>query len=190
MRIVESICPRLFAGRELLAAALLALACFVPPARAEVDMAEVRRLAGQPVERILDATGVERVPLSAYPGLLADTRYPLIAFFYANADGESQRVATLIRYLAPQYRDRIRFVAVRVAQRGKPAAAKLRDLTRRYGVKRVPGVLYYDNPGQRLALEVEEYIDADFKEFRSPRMLLWSTYYRVVQRELDKLLAD
>jgi len=41
-----------------------------------------------------------------------------------------------------------------------------------------------------LVLEDEDYIDADFKEFRTPSMLLWSVYYSAVCKELDKLLAD
>jgi len=41
-----------------------------------------------------------------------------------------------------------------------------------------------------MVLEDEDYIDADFKEFRTPRMFLWKTYYNAVRKELDKLLAD
>jgi hypothetical protein len=153
-------------------------------------IAKVRNLARQPVERILAGTPVEFVSSERYPRVLADTRSPLIAFFYGNLDSESQRVATLIRYLAPEYRGRIRFCAVRTASRGKPSSQEAQYISRSYGVRSVPGVLFYDNPGQRLVLEQQEYIAADFKEFRTPRMFMWRTYYQVVKSELDKLLAD
>lgn len=151
---------------------------------------QVRRLARQPVDRILAGAPVEFITLKRYPQILRDTRTPLIAFFYGNSEPESQRVATLIRYLAPEYRGRIGFYAVRTASQGKPSQRVARDIARRYGVRSVPGVLFYDNPGQRLVLKQEEYIAADFKEFRTPRMFMWSTYHRVVKSELDKLLVD
>jgi hypothetical protein len=44
--------------------------------------------------------------------------------------------------------------------------------------------------GTEMVLEDEVYIDPDFKEFRTPRMLLWKTYYTAIRKELDKLLAD
>jgi len=41
-----------------------------------------------------------------------------------------------------------------------------------------------------MVLEKEGYINPDFKEFRTPLMLLWTTYYAAVRKELDRLLAD
>jgi len=41
-----------------------------------------------------------------------------------------------------------------------------------------------------MILEDEDYVDADFKEFRTPKMFLWKTYYSAVRKELDQLLAD
>ena len=52
------------------------------------------------------------------------------------------------------------------------------------------GFSIYDNVGDEMILEDEDYIDADFKEFRTPKMFLWKTYYSGVRKELDKLLAD
>jgi len=39
-------------------------------------------------------------------------------------------------------------------------------------------------------LEEEDYVDPDFKEFRTPQMFLWQTYYKAVRNALDALLAD
>lgn len=185
---MTSTMPNIFLRLVSLAGLLAALAA---AARADetIDMAEVRRLARQPVETILAGAPVQRLAVRDYWPTLGREHRPVIVFFYSNADGESQRVATLIRYLAPRYADRIAFHAVRVAARGKPSAAWASELKQKFRLRSTPGVLFYGNPGQRLALVEEEYIAADFKEFRSPRMLLWRTYYRVVQRELDKLAA-
>ncbi len=40
-----------------------------------------------------------------------------------------------------------------------------------------------------MVLEEEDYIEADFKDFRTPKMLIWKTYYSGVRKELDKLLS-
>lgn len=175
--------------RFLALASLLAIFAATAGAEEGIDMAEVRRLARQPVETILAGAPVERLALRDYWSTLAREHRPVIVFFYSNADDESQRVATLIRYVAPRYADRIAFYGVRVKARGKPSAGWADELKRKFRLKHTPGVLFYGNPGQHLALVQEEYIHADFKEFRSPRMWLWGTYYRVVQRELDKLVA-
>ena len=175
--------------RFLALAGLLAILAASVHAEEGVEMAEVRRLARQPVETILAGAPVERLALRDYWSTLAREHRPVIVFFYCNADDESQRVATLIRYVAPRYADRIAFYGLRVKARGKPSAAWADELKRKFQLKNTPGVLFYGNPGQRLTLVQEEYIQADFKTFRSPRMWMWGTYYRVVQRELDKLVA-
>jgi len=76
----------------------------------------------------------------------------LSVFFYSNSDGESQRLATLIKYVTPHYQGRL--------------------------------------SGENMVLEDEEYIDADHKEYRTPRMFFWNAYYSGIRKELDKLLAD
>ncbi len=133
---------------------------------------------------------LEHVELGRYREALGEDERPVIVFFYANVDDESQRVATLIRYLAPDYGERIRFYAVRVSDHGKPPPRLAQELAESHGVESTPGVLFYRNVGGQLTLAQEEYIDPDFREFRSPGMLLWRTYYQTVQRELDRLLAD
>jgi hypothetical protein len=41
-----------------------------------------------------------------------------------------------------------------------------------------------------MVLEEEDYIEANFKEFRTPAMSIWKIYYSEVRKELDKLLSD
>lgn len=164
----------------------------ISPSTAEdqIDMAEVRRLARQPVETILAHIPIQKLTLSEYRVTLGREQRPVIVFFYSNVDGESQRVATLFRYLTPRYADRVRFYRVRVAQQGKPEPGLAKRLKREFRLKSTPGVLFYDNPRTKLIPSQEEYIAPDFKTFRSPRLYMWHTYYRIVQRELDTLLGN
>ena len=153
-------------------------------------MKEVRELAKLPVGKILEKSTVDVFVLENYWSNVHGRNKPLVVFFYSNSDGPSQRVATLVRYIAPKYNDKVSFGCVKVADTGKPdklAADKLNSL---YGLDNTPGILFYDNVGTKMVLEDEDYIDADFKEFRTPKMLLWKTYYTGVRKELDKLLAD
>ena len=41
-----------------------------------------------------------------------------------------------------------------------------------------------------MVLEEEDYIEADFKDFRTPKMFIWNIYYTGVRKKLDKLLSD
>jgi len=41
-----------------------------------------------------------------------------------------------------------------------------------------------------MVLEEEDYIEADFKEYRTPKMFIWNSYYSGVRKELDQLLSD
>jgi hypothetical protein len=62
------------------------------------------------------------------------------------------------------------FVLVQVSEKGKPDKNTASDLRSRYSLDKTPGILYYDNVGENMVLEEEDYIEADFKEFRTPAM--------------------
>jgi hypothetical protein len=115
---------------------------------------------------------------------------PLVVFFYSNVDGESQCLATLIRYIALLYNNRLSFGRAKVVEKGKPDKITANKLKLMYSLDMAPGIMFYDNVGTEMDLEDEDYIDADFKEFRTPGMFLWRTYYAAVCKELDSLLAD
>jgi thioredoxin-related protein len=114
----------------------------------------------------------------------------MIVFFYSNEDTESQRVATLVKYVALEYSKRIDFRRVEAAPKGKPDARQARELEGRFSLDATPGILFYDNHDEKMILEKEGYVHADYKEFRTPLMLLWNTYYAAVRKELDRLLAE
>jgi len=156
----------------------------------DINMNEVRTLAKLKVDEILKEQLVLKAEVDHYWETVHKRDRPLIVFFYINQDSGSQRVATLIHYVALDYKDRIQFRRVEVQGEGKPSREFQKDLQKRFGLDDVPGILFYDNVKGEMVLEDEDYIDADFKEFRTPGMFFWKRYLSGIRKELDKLLAD
>ncbi len=159
-------------------------------AKEKIDMKKVRQLAKLPTKEILRDAPVEHIEISEYWKRVNGRDRPLVVFFYSNSHPPSQRVATLIRYVAPLYNDRIAFASVKVADIEIPDPKTAAEYQMQYSLDGTPGILFYDNVGTKMVLEDEDYVDPDFKDFRTPKMMLWSVYYSVVCKELDKLLAD
>jgi len=155
----------------------------------EIDMAKVRRLSKLSVEKILENSPVVDISLENYWSNVRGRKKPLVVFFYSNNDKSSKRVATLIKYVSPDYTKNIAFARVKVVENGKPDKATATKLASNFGLDKTPGILFYDNTGNEMALEDEDYVNPDFKEFRTPKMLLWKTYYSAVRKELDQLIA-
>ena len=175
---------------HLVAVAILVFLFPNPLSGQSVDMAVVRALAERPVDEILDGAPVQPIEIERYWEAVRGRNRPLVVFFYSNRHGPSQRVATLIRFVSIDYADRLDFRRVKVVEQGSPPRALARDLERRFSLDDTPGILYYDNVGDEMVLEEEDYVEADFKEFRTPQMFLWQTYNRAVRNALDALLAD
>jgi hypothetical protein len=110
--------------------------------------------------------------------------------FYSDVDPESQRLATLVRYVAAKYKDRLSFYRVMVVEKGKPAKTIAADYERSYSLDKTPGILFYDNDHGPMILEGEQYIDPNFKEFRTPSLFFWTTYYNAVCDYIDKHILD
>ena len=155
----------------------------------EIDMAKVRRLSKLSVEKILENAPVVDISLENYWSNVRGRKKPLVVFFYSNNDESSQRVATLIKYISPDYTNNIAFTRVKVVENGKPDKATATKLASHFGLDKTPGILFYNNTGSEMAFEDEDYVNPDFKEFRTPKMLLWKTYYSAVRKELDQLIA-
>jgi len=156
----------------------------------DIGMQEVRNLAKLPVDKILEGVPISPIDIDHYLKTIHKRNRPVIVFFYINKNSGSQRVATLIHFLVGPYKDRIDWYRFKVQGQGKPGRNLRSDLQKRYSLDDIPGILFYDNVNDEMVLEDEDYIDADFKEFRTPRMFFWKTYYSTVRKELDKLLAD
>ena len=181
--------PRSFAPAVLLSLAVLALFARTSAAD-DVDMAKVRALAVLPVKEILRDSPVHELSRASYWTTINKSPTPVVVFFYSNVDGESQRLATLIRYVATKYDGKFSAYGVMVAENGKPAKTVAADYEKRYSLDKTPGILFYDNDTGRQKLEGEEYVDANFKEFRTPSLLLWKVYYNAVCRYIDKNILD
>ena len=162
----------------------------------EVDLASaveqslLHQMARHPVSEILQDAPLPLIDTADYWRVVRDHPRPMVVFFYQNEDAESQRVATLVRYVALDYEGRIDFRRVEVATKGKPDRNSAKDLERRFSLEATPGIFFYDNVGKKMVLEKEGYVEADFREFHTPSMLMWNVYYAAVRKELDKLLAD
>src|SRR6185503_1823512 len=162
-------------GRRL-CALLLLTGLVMPPqtiAADDVDMSRVKGLAALPVKEILRDSPVRELSRANYWKTIRDSSTPVVVLFYSNVDGESQRLATLVRYVAVKYTGKFSAYGVAVVDHGKPAKAIATDFARDYSLDKTPGILFYDNDRGRQVLEGEQYIDANFKEFRSPSLLLW-----------------
>ena len=159
----------------------------------KVSMKEVSELVKLPVKKTLEGTPVTYVNKDDYITVLKTDREnakPVISFFYSNIDPESQRLASLLRYVSQDYRDSIFFLCVETAEKGKPDKVTSVELKKVYGVDRIPGILFYDTSKDGLVLEDEDYIYSDFKHFETPSLIFWRTYYRIVSKKLDEILAD
>ena len=174
---------------ELLLITLLGITTRTDAAE-DINMSKVRALAALPVKEILRDSPVRELSRAAYWKAIRESRIPVVVMFYSNVDPESQRLATLVRYIAIKYRNRISFYRMMVSTNGKPTKATAADYKKSYRLDKTPGILFYDNHSGKMELEGEEYIDANFKEFRTPSLLLWKVYYNAVCNYIDKNILE
>jgi len=156
----------------------------------DIDMSKVRALARLPVKEILRDSPVRELSRAIYWKTIRGSRVPVVVMFYSNVDPESQRLATLVHYIAIKYRNKISFYRMMVSANGKPTRVTAADYEKSYSLDKTPGILFYDNDSGKMELEGEQYIDANFKEFRTPSLLLWKVYYNAVCNYIDKNILD
>jgi hypothetical protein len=72
-----------------------------------IDMSKVRALAALPVKEIFRDSPVRELPRASYWKTIRESRMPVVVMFYSNVDSESQRLATLVRYISIKYKDNI-----------------------------------------------------------------------------------
>jgi len=174
---------------------LVILSCIYPTflnaEMKKVKMVEVREVIKHPVNKILDDTSVKLIKVDNYWEVVKEKHdKPLMAFFYSNRDPQSQRMASVLKYIAQDYAGKIHFIRVQIVQEGKPDKNNAKNLNEKFSLDRTPGVLFYDNSYKDMVLEGETYMKAEFKEFQIPSLLFWELYYTTVYKELDKLLLD
>jgi len=172
---------------------LCVYAVFSHAVKEKVKMKEVREIAKLPVDKVLEGAPVTHVPKEEYLTVLKADRKdmkPIVSFFYSNVDPESQRLASLLKYISADYSGHILFICVRITEKGKPDRVTAIELDEKIGLDRTPGVLFYDIHEGKVVFEDEDYIHSDFKDFRTPSLMFWPVYYKVVSKKLDEILSD
>jgi hypothetical protein len=153
---------------------------------ADVDMADVRRLAREPVETILSGAPIGRVSDANYWKTVQGSRKPVVVVFYANQDQHSRHLATLIRYVALEFGEAVEFYGYPVTAGATVEHNALAAVKKRYGVKRVPATLFYDSDRGKMELERTDYSVPAVIEYRTPRPLLWNTYHQTVRKYIQE----
>jgi len=177
--------------RSLLAGALALMMSFCLTVQAaEPDMAEVRRLAREPVETILSGAPVARISAAAYWKTVRGSPKPVVVVFYANQDQQSRHLATLVRYLALEFSESVVFYGYPVTAGATADQNALAALRKRYGVTRVPATLFYDNDHGKMELEKRNYSVPSLIEYRTPRPLLWNIYYQTTRKYIRENILD
>jgi len=168
--------PYLSGSGALLLVTLLGIPALTNAAE-NIDMSKVRALAALPVKEIFRDSPVRELPRASYWKTIRESPMPVVVMFYSKVDPESQRLATLVRYISIKYKDKISTYRVMVGANGKPAKVIAADYEKSYSLDKTPGILFYDNDSGKMVLEDEQYIAANFKEFRTPSLLFWKVYY-------------
>jgi hypothetical protein len=155
-----------------------------------VDMAEVRRLAREPVETIFSGVPVGRIADADYRKAVHDSPRPVVVIFYANQDEKSRNLATLARYLALEFSQVITFYGYRVTAGATVERAALARLQTQYGVRQIPATLFYDNDRGKIELEKADYSVPALVEYRTPSLLFWRTYHQAIRDYIQKSILD
>ncbi len=110
--------------------------------------------------------------------------------FYANQDQQSRYLATLARYLALEFSEDVVFYGYPVTAGATVDPNTLATLKKRYGVRRVPATLFYDNDRGKMELEKKDYSVPSLIEYRTPRPLLWNIYYQTTRKYIRENILD
>ena len=157
---------------------------------ADVNMADVRRLAREPVETIFSGAPIGRLSDANYWKTVQGSPKPVVVVFYANQDQRSRYLATLVRYVALEFSEAVVFYAYPVTAGASVERNALAALKKRYKVKQVPATLFYDNDHGKMELEKTDYSVPSMIEYRTPSALLWSTYYQATRKYIRENILD
>ena len=130
--------PYLSGSGALLLVTLLGIPALTNAAE-NIDMSKVRALAALPVKEIFRDSPVRELPRASYWKTIRESPIPVVVMFYSNVDPESQRLATLVRYISIKYKDKISTYRVIVAANGKPTKVISADYEKSYSLDKTPG---------------------------------------------------
>lgn len=157
---------------------------------AEVDMAEVRRLAQEPVETIFAGAPIGRISDVDYAKTVNGSSKPVVVVFYANQDQQCRHLATLVRYLALEFGNVVAFYGYAASEGATIDRHRLAALQKRYGLKKVPATLFYDNDKGKMELEKSDYSVPTMAEYRTPSPFFWNTYYQATRKYIKENILD
>jgi len=157
---------------------------------ADADMADVRRLAREPVETILSGAPIARISDGKYWKTVRGSPKPVVVMFYANQDQQSRYLATLARYLALEFSEDVVFYGYPVTAGATVEHNALAAIKKRYGVKKVPATLFYDNDRGKMELERTDYSVPAVIEYRTPSPLFWNTYRQTIRKYIQENILD
>jgi hypothetical protein len=153
-------------------------------------MAEVQRLAKNPVRTILVEAPVLRVNDATYHNLVFKSTRPVIVIFYVDQDQDSRNLATLMHYLSRDFQHKITFCIYEVAEKKPIPNDLLARLQKTYSLDKVPGTFFYDNDRGKIEIEREYYEVPSIREYRAPKMLFWKVYYETITKYINKNILD
>ena len=137
-----------------------------------------------PLEVIFDAR-VYRRPLRTLKAV-----GPVVVVFYANQDQQCRHLATLVRYLALEFGDVVAFYGYAASEGATIDHHRLAALQKRYGLKKVPATLFYDNDKGKMELEKSDYSVPTMAEYRTPSPFFWNTYYQATRKYIKENILD
>jgi len=115
---------------------------------------------------------------------------PVIVVFYADRDEKSRNLATLARYLAADFSEKIGFHGYHASDATGVDKPTLARLTKAYGIKQIPATLFYDNDKGKMELEGTRYDVPSLTEYRTPSMLFFKAYYGVIHKYVTEHILD
>ena len=157
---------------------------------AVVNMTEVRQLAREPVETIFAGAPIGRLSDADYWKTVRGSAKPVVVIFYTNQGQQSRHLATLARYLAREFDPDVVFYGYPVTAGTTVEHHTLAALQKRYGIKKVPATLFYDNDRGKIELEKTDYSVPALVEYRTPSLLFWNTYYQTTRDYIRKNILD
>jgi len=171
---------------------LLIVGCLAAPlaGAVEIDMTEVRRIAQQPVHQILHGTPFNEISDADYLQKVDTGTRPVIVVFYADKDEKSRLLATLGRYLATDFSNKITFYSYRASNGAQAGKNTLQHLQKTYGVKQIPATLFYDNDKGKMELERTNYAVPTLAEYRTPSTFFFKVYYNTISDYINKNILD
>ncbi len=157
----------------------------------EVDLDEVHALSKKPVKDILRDAPIKDIDQKSYWDIVHNSSKPVVVMFYSNEEKHSRHLATLLRYVAIDFSDKILFCGYRVTDKDKPNHVTAKKLDKLYDLDKTPGVLFYDHhESGKKVLKHEHYEVPAFEEYRTPSMMLWKIYYSKVEKVITEKILD